>query len=403
MRSELHAHGSHARPYLPPVPSQIASRPPGGPPGPSLEDDLLSNASSPLFQPTRLGAIEMANRIAMAPLTRSRAGTGDVPRPMAATYYAQRASAGLIISEATQVSATAKGYAWTPGIYTEAQAEGWRRVTEAVHAKGGKIVAQLWHVGRISHPSLLPGNVLPVAPSAITPKGQAFTETGFQPHPQPRALEVDEIRQIVADFAHAASTARKAGFDGVEIHGANGYLIDQFLRDGSNHRTDEYGGSIQNRSRFLLEVVEAVTQAIGADRTGLRLSPVTPANDASDSNPAPLFHHAVEQLNRFNLAFLHMVEGATGGPRDIVPDFDFAALRRAFHGPYIANNGYDFAMADAAIREGRAEVIAFGRPFIANPDLVERLKTGAPLAEPDRATLYGGDEHGYTDYPALAA
>jgi N-ethylmaleimide reductase len=364
---------------------------------------LPSNASSPLFQPTKVGAIELANRVAMAPLTRSRALAGDIPRPSAATYYAQRASAGLLITEATQVSDTAKGYAWTPGVYTEPQVAAWRAVTEAVHAKGGKIVVQLWHVGRISHPSLQPGNAQPVAPSAVTPKGQAFTETGFQPHPQPRALEVEEIRQIVADFAHAATMARKAGFDGVEIHGANGYLIDQFLRDGSNKRTDLYGGSIENRTRFLFEVVEAVTQAIGADRTGLRLSPVTPANDASDSNPFPLFSHAIEGLNRHNLAYLHMVEGATGGPRDIVPDFDFQALRRAFHGPYIANNGYDFAMADAALREGRADLIAFGRPYIANPDLVERLKSGAPLAELNRETLYGGDEHGYTDYPALAA
>jgi N-ethylmaleimide reductase len=362
-----------------------------------------ANADSPLFQPIKIGALDLQNRIVMAPLTRSRAGAGDVPRPMAATYYGQRASAGLIISEATQVSDTAKGYAWTPGIYTDAQIEGWRRVTDAVHAKGGKIVVQLWHVGRISHPSLQPGNATPLAPSAITPKGQAFTETGFQPHPQPRALERGEIHKIITDFSHAANCARRAGFDGVEIHGANGYLIDQFLRNGTNQRTDEYGGSIENRTRFLLEIVEAVTQSIGASRTGLRLSPVTPANDASDSNPAPLFQYAVEQLNRFNLAFLHMVEGATGGPRDIVPDFDFAALRKAFRGPYIANNGYDFSMADAALREGRADLIAFGRPFIANPDLVQRLKTGAPLAEPNRETLYGGNEHGYTDYPALAA
>jgi N-ethylmaleimide reductase len=370
-----------------------------------MKDHALptDNSASPLFQPITIGALDLRNRIAMAPLTRSRAGAGDVPRAMAATYYAQRASAGLIITEATQVSDTAKGYAWTPGCYTDAQVEGWRRVTDAVHAKGGRIVVQLWHVGRISHPSLQPNNALPVAPSAVTPKGQAFTETGFQPHPQPRALEVLEIERIICDFANAAGAARRAGFDGVEIHGANGYLIDQFLRDGSNKRTDRYGGSIENRTRFLLEVVEAVAQTIGGERTGLRLSPVTPANDASDSNPFPLFLHAVEQLNRFNLAYLHMVEGATGGPRDIVPDFDFGALRRAFRGPYMANNGYDFAMADAALREGRADLIAFGRPFIANPDLVERMKTGAPLAEGDKGTFYGGDEHGYIDYPALAA
>ena len=364
---------------------------------------MPDHATSPLFQPIKVGAIDLANRVVMAPLTRSRALKGDIPRPSAATYYAQRASAGLIVTEATQVSWTAKGYAFTPGIFTEEQVQAWRAVTEAVHDKGGKIVVQLWHVGRISHPSLQPGHAKPLAPSAVTPKGQAFTETGFQPHEEPRALEVEEIRGIVADFAHAASMARKAGFDGVEVHGANGYLIDQFLRDGSNKRTDLYGGSIENRTRFLFEVLEAVTQAIGGDRTGLRLSPVTPANDSSDSNPFPLFQHAIEGLNRFNLAYLHMVEGATGGPRDVMPDFDFQALRRAFRGPYMANNGYDFAMADAALREGRADLIAFGRPFIANPDLVERLRAGAPLATPQRETFYGGDEHGYTDYPPLAA
>ncbi|WP_420137368.1 alkene reductase, partial [Sphingomonas sp.] len=330
----------------------------------------LDTASSLLFQPTRLGALQLANRVVMAPLTRSRALAGDVPRPSAATYYAQRASAGLIISEATHISADAKGYAWTPGCYTDDQIAAWRRVTDAVHANGGTIVVQLWHVGRISHPSLQPGGAQPVAPSAVTPEGQAFTERGFQPHAEPRALERDEIRRIVDDFAHAAAMARTAGFDGVEIHGANGYLIDQFLRDGSNHRTDDYGGSIENRARFLFEVVDAVTAAIGADRTGLRLSPVTPVNDARDSDPAPLFLHAVEGLNRFGLAYLHMIEGATGGPRDIVPGFDFGVLRRAFKGPYMANNGYDLASGEAALAAGHADAIAFGRPFIANPDLV---------------------------------
>ncbi|MCR0983655.1 alkene reductase [Roseomonas populi] len=361
------------------------------------------NAASPLFQPTRIGAIELANRVAMAPLTRSRALAGDVPRPTAATYYAQRASAGLIISEATQISQQGKGYAWTPGIHSKEQVQGWKAVTEAVHAKGGKIVAQLWHVGRISHPDLQPGNARPVAPSAITPQGQAFTEAGFKPHEEPRALELDEIPGIVATYAQAARNARDAGFDGVEIHAANGYLIDQFLRDGSNKRIDNYGGSIENRIRLMLEVTQAVTDAIGADRTGIRLSPVTPANDARDSDPFPLFKRAVEALAPFNLAYLHMIEGATGGPRDVVPGFDYAALKAAFRGPYMANNGYDFALADTALREGRADLIAFGRPFIANPDLVERMKAGAPLATPDKATFYGGDEHGYTDYPALAA
>ena len=357
-------------------------------------------AHSPLFQPTRAGDLELCSRVVMAPLTRSRALAGDVPRPSAVTYYAQRATAGLIISEATQISDDAKGYAWTPGCYTEEQVAAWRPITQAVHDKGGRIVVQLWHVGRISHPSLQPGGIQPVAPSAITPVGQAFTETGLQPHEEPRALEADEIGRIVADFAHAATMARKAGFDGVELHGANGYLIDQFLRDGANTRTDDYGGSIENRTRFLFEVVAAVSDAIGGARTGLRLSPVTPVNDARDSNPEPLFHYAVEGLNRFGLAYLHMIEGATGGARDVVPSFDFYALRKAFRGAYMANNGYDLAMADAAVREGRADLVAFGRPFIANPDLVERLKTGAPLAQAAPATFYGGDDHGYTDYPA---
>jgi N-ethylmaleimide reductase len=361
----------------------------------------LSNdfSKSPLFQPTKAGNLELSNRVVMAPLTRSRALAGDVPRPSAATYYGQRATAGLIISEATQISDSAKGYAWTPGCYTEEQVAAWRPVTEAVHDKGGRIVVQLWHVGRISHPSLQPRGVQPVAPSAVTPAGQAFTETGFQPHEEPRALEIDEIGRIVADFAHAATMARKAGFDGVELHGANGYLIDQFLRDGANKRTDSYGGSIENRTRFLFEVVAAVSDAIGGGRTGLRLSPVTPVNDARDSNPAPLFRHAVEGLNRFGLAYLHMIEGATGGARDIAPSFDLDALRMAFRGTYMVNNGYNLGMADAAVREGRADLVAFGRPFLANPDLVERLKTGVPLAEADPATFYGGDDRGYIDYP----
>lgn len=358
-------------------------------------------SSSPLFQPIRLGDLELKNRLAMAPLTRSRALKNDVPRPSAVDYYSQRASAGLIITEATQVDDSAKGYAWTPGIYTDEQVQSWKQVTDAVHAKGGSIVVQIWHVGRISHPSLQPNGVLPVAPSAVLPEGNAFTESGFQPHVTPRALEVDEIRQIVADFAHAATMARKAGFDGVEVHAAHGYLIDQFLRDGSNTRSDQYGGSIENRTRFLFEVMGAVSDAIGGSRTGVRLSPVSPVNDSKDSNPTPLYRHAVEGLNRFKPAYLHIVEGATGGSRDIVPGYDFGALKQAFHGAFMANNGYDFAMADAALRAGRADVIAMGRPFIGNPDLVERLKAGAPLAENDPKTFYGGDEHGYTDYPTM--
>jgi N-ethylmaleimide reductase len=353
-----------------------------------------------LFQPVRLGALELPNRIVMAPLTRSRAGSAGIPGAMNAAYYAQRATAGLIIAEATQISQQAQGYAFTPGVANEAQVAGWRQVTEAVHQAGGRIVLQLWHVGRISHPSLQPGGALPVAPSAIKPEGQAFTESGFQPFVAPRALETDEIPGIVEDYRRAARNAQEAGFDGVEIHAANGYLIDQFLRDGTNQRTDRYGGSLQNRTRLLLEVTEAVTSVWGSERVGVRISPASPANDMRDSDPQALFNHAVAALAPFNLAYLHVVEGATGGARDLL-GFDYGALRRAFGGPYLANNGYDKQLAEAALREGRADAIAFGRPFIANPDLVERLRTSAPLATADHKTFYGGDEHGYTDYPAL--
>lgn len=355
-----------------------------------------------LFHPIDLGAIALRNRIVMAPLTRSRTGHTGTPGPLNATYYVQRASAGLIVSEATQIAPMAQGYAFTPGIHAPDQVAGWRRVTDAVHKAGGRMVLQLWHVGRVSHPSLL-GGALPLAPSAIAPAtGQAFTETGFQPFVTPRAIETGEIPGIVDDYRTAARNAHAAGFDGVEIHAANGYLIDQFLRDGTNHRVDAYGGSLDNRTRFLIEVTAAVTEVWGGARTGLRLSPVSPANDMADSDPQRLFEHAVRAIRGFNLAYLHVVEGATGGPRDAAP-FDFAALKHAFGGLYMANNGYDRALADAALAEGRADVIAFGRPFIANPDLPARLPAGAPLAEPDRTTFYGGDAHGYTDYPALAA
>jgi N-ethylmaleimide reductase len=358
------------------------------------------SASMPnLFEAAKLGALTLRNRIIMAPLTRSRTGHAGIPGPLNATYYAQRATAGAIIAEATQISPQGQGYAFTPGIHSAEQVAGWRQVTEAVHREGGRIILQLWHVGRISHPSLQPGGGLPVAPSAIQPEGQAFTESGFQLFVTPRALETNEIASIVEDYRQAAVNADKAGFDGVEIHGANGYLIDQFLKDGTNHRTDQYGGSIENRTRFLLKVTEAVVGVLGGDRVGLRLSPASPANDISDSNPQPLFDHAVAALARFNLAFLHVVEGATGGSRET--DFDFQALRQAFKGAYVANNGYDRALAEEAIAAGRTDFIAFGRPFIANPDLVDRLRIGAPLAELDRDTLYGGDAKGYTDYPAL--
>ena len=355
-----------------------------------------------LFTPTRLGSIDLRNRIAMAPLTRNRAIEGRVPNPLAVQYYQQRASAGLIIAEATQISPLGQGYLDTPGIYSQAQIDAWRKVTDAVHAEGGRIVLQLWHVGRISHTSLLPDGEVPVAPSAVQAKAKTFTAKGFEDVSAPRALALEEIPALIQDYRQAARNAIIAGFGGVEVHAANGYLIDQFLRDGSNLRTDEYGGSIENRTRLLDEVVRAVAAEIGAERTGVRLSPTTPASDAYDSNPQPLFERAVERLDAIgHLAFVHVIEGATGGPRDNIP-FDYAALRAKFRGPWIANNGYDKDSAEAAIASGYADVIAFGRAFIANPDLVERLRFGVPLSEFNPDTLYGGGAEGYTDYPSVS-
>ncbi|WP_025870690.1 alkene reductase [Methylobacillus glycogenes] len=355
--------------------------------------------SQDLFSPTKLGSIQLANRIVMAPLTRNRAGQGNVPQPINAEYYAQRASAGLIITEATPISATAHGYPATPGIHDAAQVEGWKQVTAAVHAKGGKIVLQLWHVGRISHPSLQPGNALPVAPSAIKPAGQAFTYEGLQDFVTPRALAIEELPGIVADYARATRNALDAGFDGVEIHAANGYLLDQFLRDGTNQRQDEYGGSLENRTRLLLEVTKAVVDVAGAERVGVRISPLNPFNDISDSAPQRLFNHVASSLSPFGLAYLHVVEGGMGG--EATPDFDFEDLRRQFKGGYIANLAYDKARGNAAIASGHADAIAYGAIYIANPDLVERLRQDAPLNTPDQATFYGGDAKGYTDYPTL--
>lgn len=356
-----------------------------------------------LFDPIRLGDIELRNRIAMAPLTRNRAVAGRVPSPLAVEYYRQRADAGLIVTEATQISPLGQGYLDTPGIYSREQVESWKAVTRAVHERGGKIVVQLWHVGRISHVSLLPEGEVPVAPSAITAKSKTFTRNGFEDVSAPRALALAELPGIVEQYRVAARNAIEAGFDGVEVHGANGYLLEQFLRDSTNHRTDAYGGSIENRARLLLEVMRAVTAEIGAGRTGLRLSPVTPANDAAlDSDPQALFNHVAEQLAPLKLAFLHVIEGATGGPRDVAP-FDYAALRARVKAPWIVNNGYDRDMAIEAVADGRADVVAFGRPFISNPDLVQRLRVGAPFAALDRDTLYGGGAKGYTDYPALQA
>jgi len=357
-------------------------------------------AASPLFQPLRAGRLSLRNRIVMAPLTRQRAANpGHVPTQLHATYYEQRASAGLLVAEATQVSPEGQGYLDTPGIHSAAQVAGWRQVTDAVHRAGGTIVLQLWHVGRISHPALQPGGALPVAPSAVRPAGHTRTREGRQEHVTPRALEPGELPRVLGDFAQGARNAIAAGFDGVEIHGAHGYLVDQFLRDGSNRRTDGYGGSVENRLRFALEVVDAVVGAVGADRTAIRLSPVSPVNDSHESDPAAVYGALVEALDRRGLAFLHLVEGATGTSRET--DFDFKALRRRFRGAWMVNNLYDKALAERVLRAGEADLVAFGRPFIANPDLAERLKLGAPLAAADPATIYGGGAEGYTDYPAL--
>lgn len=354
-----------------------------------------------LFDPYDLGPVTLSNRIVMAPLTRNRAGPDFVPGDLAVEYYRQRATAGLIIAEATQISQQGQGYQDTPGIYSQAQIEGWRRVTQAVHAEGGRIFLQLWHVGRISHVDLQPGGAAPVAPSAIRAETKTFVNNGFVDVSEPRALELEELPGIVQDFRNAAANAVSAGFDGVEIHGANGYLLDQFAKDGANVRTDAYGGSVENRARLMLEVAAGVVEEIGAERTGIRLSPASPANAISSSDPQPQFDYIVDQLNALGLVYIHVVEGATGGPRDVAP-FDYGSLRRRFKNTYIANNGYDLELAKTRLADNQADLFAFGRGFISNPDLVERLKTGAALADINPATLYGGGAAGYTDYPALA-
>jgi len=356
-----------------------------------------------LFTPLRLGAIELPNRIVMSSLTRCRATLpGDVPNEMMVEYYRQRASVGLILTEAVPICPEGHGYPRTPGIHTPEQVAGWRKVTEAVHGAGGRIAVQLWHVGRISHPDLQPGGVLPVAPSAIRPAGQAVTYEGMKDYVTPRALAAEELPGLVAAYARAAHEAMAAGFDGVEIHAGNGYLLDQFLRSGSNRRIDAYGGGKEGRARLLLEVLEAVSAAIGADRVGVRLSPVTTANDMRDEHPQDTFEYVVERLNPLGLAYLDLLQGTGGEPwQDWLP-FDYGRLRAIYQGNLIRNNGYDYASAMAAVETGGADAIAFGRLLIANPDLVERFRRGASLNPADAATFFGGEERGYTDYPTLA-
>jgi N-ethylmaleimide reductase len=364
-----------------------------------------------LFDPIQLGGIALANRIVMAPLTRNRA-PHQLPNALMRTYYQQRANpatgAGLIITEATQVSAMGQGYLDTPGIHTPEQVAAWRSITEAVHAEGGRIVVQLWHVGRISHSSLLPGGAAPVSSTARAAKGKTFTSAGFVDCSTPRPLRLDEIPALIDDYRHAARNAIAAGFDGVEVHGANGYLLEQFLRDSINDRADAYGGSIANRARLLVEVLQAISAEIGGDRTGIRLSPITPVNDAGqDSDAQALYEHVVRQLAPLGLAFIHIIEGQTGGARDLtakgVKPFDYAALRAHYTGPWMLNNGYGRQMALEAVASGAADLVAFGKPFISNPDLGARLRADAPWQPLVQATLYGGGAEGYTDYPALQA
>lgn len=368
---------------------------------------------SDLFEPTKAGDITLANRIAMAPLTRNRS-PGEAPNDLNVTYYQQRATAGLIITEGTPITHQGQGYAHVPGLYKPEALEGWKKVTDAVHKAGGKIVTQIWHVGRVSHTSLQPGEGKPVAPSAITAKSKTYIinpdgSGAFADTSEPRALSLDEIPGLLEDYRVAARAAVDAGFDGVEIHAANGYLLDQFMRSGSNHRSDAYGGSIENRTRLTLEVAAVVAKEIGGGRTGIRISPVTPANDVFDPEPQPLFNHLVSKLAALDLAFIHVIEGATGGPRDFKQGdkpFDWDELRKTYRdaggkGAWMVNNGYDKASATEAVASGRADIVTFGKLFIANPDLVRRFKEDAPLNEPNKATFYGGGAEGYTDYPFL--
>ncbi|RYD35832.1 MAG: alkene reductase [Verrucomicrobiaceae bacterium] len=349
--------------------------------------------SDPLFQPLQAGAFTFPNRLIMAPLTRCRASAGRVPNAMMAEYYAQRASFGMILTEATSISPQGVGYPDTPGIWSQEQVEGWKQVTSAVHAAGGQILLQLWHVGRISDPVYLDGE-LPVAPSAIAPAGHVSLIRPLKEFVTPRALDLSEIPGIIGDYRRAAENAKAAGFDGVEIHAANGYLIDQFLQNSSNKRTDEYGGSVENRARFLLEVTGAVVSVWGADRVGVHLAPRGDAHDVGDSDLSSVFHHAARELGKRNLAFLCARESYETPPLG-------PSLKQSFGGVYIANEGFTADSARAAIREGRADAVAFGKAAIANPDLVERFRTGASLNEPDPSTFYGQGPAGYTDYPSL--
>ncbi|AGC43444.1 NADH:flavin oxidoreductase [Myxococcus stipitatus DSM 14675] len=355
-----------------------------------------------LLSPFRVGRLELKNRMVMAPMTRGRAlVAGNVPNPLAPTYYAQRASAGLLITEATQVSPQGVGYIRTPGLHSPEQVAGWRRVTEAVHDAGGVIFAQLWHVGRVSHPDFHEGR-LPVAPSAIGYEGEVFTFQGKKRVVTPRALETQELPGIVEQFRRAAENAKDAGFDGVEVHGSNGYLLDQFLRDGSNQRTDAYGGSIENRARFPLEVARAVVEVWGAERVGYRLLPQSfPYSGVMDSTPVETFTYMARALNRLGLGYLHVTESVSG-PGTPSPEKRISPkLREVFQGTFLVNGGYDARTGESALVKGEADLVAYGVPFLSNPDLPERFRRQAPLNPADASTFFTGDEKGYADYPAL--
>jgi N-ethylmaleimide reductase len=353
-----------------------------------------------LFDPCEFNGIRLRNRIALSPLTRTRSNDAGEAGPLQALYYAQRASAGLLITEATAVTPGGRGGPNIPGLWSDDQIAGWRQVTDAVHARGGVIFSQLWHAGRLSHSSLA-GGELPVAPSAYRQPGQFFSAHGLVPYEEARALRTDEIPGIVELFRAAAVRAKAAGFDGVELHGAHSYLIDAFLRDMTNRRADAYGGSIENRARLLVETMQAIVGVWGPERTGIRLSPIGHAYQAWDSDPEPLFTHVVERLNDLNVGWLDLVEGDTGVSRTAEPGFDLQKLRRLFRGAVIANNLYDRDLAIAARAQNTADIIAFGRPFIGNPDLVERLRANAPLTVADPRAYYGGGARGYTDFPTL--
>ncbi len=352
--------------------------------------------STDLFSPVTIGDIKLTNRMVMAPLTRNRADEHNAPHDINVTYYQQRATAGLIITEASQVSPEGVGYPGTPGIYSDEQVAGWKKITDVVHAEGGHIFIQLWFCGRVSHPDLLPDNQTPVAPTAIQPAGETVTFEGMKVFVTPRALEINEIPGIVAQYKHAAERAKQAGFDGIEVHAANGYLIDQFLRDGTNQRTDQYGGSVENRMRLLNEVLDAVTEVWPGNRIGVRLSPENSFNDMSDSAPSEHFGYFVSQLNVRNLAYLHILE------RDMMSksvNVDYRDLRNRYNGLYMANSGYDKTRANTSLGNGDSDLVAFGVPFLANPDLVYRYQQDLVLNDADSDTFYGGTEHGYTDYP----